>query len=124
MLITLIFIAATIICFVLHKIIRGDDGWLIAGLGLGGAVTVIIIIILLCTFMSAPSDTAELERRYVELNYKINHIEEYNLYEIQNTINDWNEEIAAVRYRKESPWCNWFEQRSLEKVDTIELLPY
>jgi len=123
MIITLIFVAITIICVILHKIIHDDDGWLITGMAFG-AITAIIAIVLLCSLIAAPGATAALEREYIELNYKINHIEEYNPYEVQVAINDWNEKIATARYKKESPWMNWFELRSLEKVDTIELLPY
>ena len=123
MLITLIFVAITIICVILHEFIHNDDGWMITGMAFG-AITAIIVLVLLCSLIAAPGATAALEREYIELNYKINHIEEYNPYEVQVAINDWNEKIAAARYKKESPWINWFEQRSLEKVDTIELLPY
>lgn len=76
---------------------------------------------LIITYVEAPADTANIYSEYQALNYKVEHVDEYNWCDVRDEVNEWNNKLHTMREGKESLWRNWFLPYSIDNVDTIEM---
>lgn len=76
---------------------------------------------LILTHVQAPEDTANIYSEYQALNYKVEHVDEYNWCDVRDEVNEWNNKLYTMREGKESLWRNWFLPYSIDNVDMIEM---
>lgn len=89
--------------------------------GVFGAVTIVMVIVFMMTVIDAPSNTAKLISRYNELQYKLNHIEEFGPKTVQKEVFQWNQELAELKSGKNSIWTGMYYLEDLSEVDYITL---
>lgn len=89
--------------------------------GIFGAIAIIMVVVFMVTVVAAPSNTAKLISRYKELQYKLNHIEEFGPKTVQKEVFQWNQELAELKSGKNSIWTGMYYLEDLSEVDYITL---
>lgn len=89
--------------------------------GIFGAITIVMVVVFMVTVIDAPSNTAQLISRYNELQYKLNHIEEFGPKTVQNEVFQWNQELAELKSGKNSIWTGMYYLEDLSEIDYITL---
>lgn len=88
---------------------------------MGGAATVLAIIVLISSLCSAPASQASYEEKYNKLVQKVEHIDSFNRDEIVEEVNEWNKRYRENTYARKSPWIGWYYIIDTSTTNLIEL---
>ena len=86
--------------------------------GLALFVAIIVAFINQCT---APYIQAEFVTKYNTLRNKVEHVDEYNIYEVKKEVDEWNSKLLYEYYAQQSPWISIYHTHKLDDVDSLEV---
>ena len=80
-----------------------------------------VAFLLVLNFITLPETNATNQARYDEIIYELDHLDQYNVFKVQNDVNEWNEYYIKAQYGKSNPWVNWWYQADISHFNLLEL---
>lgn len=112
-------ILSIIFAIIFKGSIAGD--FLVACSTISGLIVCIVGALLISIYTSLPSTNAANQVQYDEIIYELDHLDQYNVYKVQNDVNEWNEYLIKTQYGKRNAWVNWWYPEDIAHFNLLEL---
>lgn len=125
MIITCIFVGLVIFSLIGYKIAvkygSDLDGVFLLASVLSILICVGIGISFIITYSTLPDITAAYNANYEAIIYKLDHLEQYDIYEIKNDVDEWNYRLVKNITGQKNLWVNWWYPEDMSPYTYLEV---